>query len=260
MPSIFSGSGILLVLSNMVFYLCLTFLAIGGSIVLGDPGFTRSFVLIFISQSYIVFIWHMTNTHRCHIGIQLWTTDVLHNLAYQVIPTILNCRQLPDPCELPLNYWVSCNDLLVEDILFNWNPPAFGEPYVDEDEVLRIPPLYTERCPLIEGIVLYINRDKRPRPFGLPNGPRGHCRGTRNVTHPLADCVQRHAYLDWISDAEVNQVLSHVLYPKIAIGNRHDEPIGSRPFWGNLNTINHSEERTNPLTRLLPHHQNANNP
>ena len=62
------------------------------------------------------------------------------------------------------------------------------------------------------------------------------------------------------SNREVNQVLSHALYPEIWIGDTHDEPIGSGPLWGNLNTVNCTETRTNPLTRLRQMRQNANNP
>ena len=145
MPSIFSGSGILLVLSNARFYLCLTLCAIIGSIVLGNPGFTRSFALIFISQAYIVSIWYITDTHCCHIGSQIWTTDMLHTLAYQVTPTMLNYRQLPYPHEVPLDYQVSHNNLHVEDILFNQNPPAIGEPHAEENEILYAPSPYLEQ-------------------------------------------------------------------------------------------------------------------
>ena len=106
MPSIFSGSGILMVLSNTMFYLCLTLLVIVGSVVLGHPGYTRSSTLIFIGQSYIVFIWYMTDDHCHHIGIQIQTTNVLHTMAYQVIPIILN-RNIFDPNELPPDYRVS---------------------------------------------------------------------------------------------------------------------------------------------------------
>ena len=117
-PLIFSGSGILLVLSNVVFYLCLTLYVIVRSIVLGNPGFSRSFILIFIGQTYIVFIRYMTDNHHCHIGIQVWTTDTLHTLAYQMIPTSVNRRNI-EPRDIPLDYRVSQDDLLVEDILFN---------------------------------------------------------------------------------------------------------------------------------------------
>ena len=92
-----------MVLSNAVFYLCLTLLAIIGSVVLGHPGYTRSFALIFIGQSYIVFIRYMTDNHCRHIGIQIQTTNVLHTVAYQVIPIILNW-DIFDPNELPLDY------------------------------------------------------------------------------------------------------------------------------------------------------------
>ena len=187
MPSIFSGSGILMVVSNAVFYLCLTFLAIIGSVVLG---YTRSFALIFIGQTYVIFIQYMTDDHRRHIGIQIRTTNVLHTVAYQVIPIILN-QNIFDPNELPLDYRVSRHNLYIGDILFDPHPPAIGQPTADEDEVLHAPPLYPECYPRVNPLRGQPNRHRviRPAPFGLPNGPRGHCHG-------------------FISDAEVNSVLS----------------------------------------------------
>ena len=195
MPLIFSGSSILMVLSNVVFYLCLTLLAIIGSVVLGHPGYTRSFALIFIGQTYVVFIRYMTDDHRCYIGIQIRATNALHTVAYQVIPIILN-RNIFDPNELPPDYRVSCHDLYIGNILFDPHPPAIGQPTADEDEVLRAPPPYLEQYPLVGNIRTNPLRGQpnrhqviRPAPFGLPNGPRGCCPGR-------------------ISDAEVNSVLS----------------------------------------------------
>ena len=216
----------------------------------------------------------MTNAHCQHIGIQVWTTDTLHTLAYQVIPTVLNHRQL-DPNEFPLDYWVSHHDLYIGDILFDPHSPAIGQPTVDEDEVLHAPPPYPKwynhslmemYCVLFptHWAQLNINRDERlARPYGLLNGPSARhwvpCpQGT--VSRPMAECMQTCAYLNWISDTEVNQVLSHALYPEIWIGDMHDEPIGSGPYWGNLDTVNCTETRTNPSTRLQQMHQNANNP
>ena len=92
-----------MVLSNVVFYLCLTLLAIVGSVVLGHPGYTRSFALIFIGQTYVIFIRYMTDDHCRHIGIQIQTTNALHTMAYQAIPIILN-RNIFDPDELPPDY------------------------------------------------------------------------------------------------------------------------------------------------------------
>ena len=81
------------------------------------------------------------NPTRRHIGVQIWTTDTLHTLAYQVIPTSLNQRtQIHE--DLPLDYWVSHNDLYVEDILFNYHTPAIGPPNAAEDEVCPAPPPY----------------------------------------------------------------------------------------------------------------------
>ena len=139
-----------MVLSNAVFYLCLTLLAIIGSVVLGHPGYTRPFALIFIGQTYIVFIRYMTDDHRHHIGIQIRTTNALHTVAYQVIPIILNWN-IFDPNELPPDYRVSHCDLYIGDILFDPHPPAIGQPTADEDEVLCAPPPYPEQYPRVEG-------------------------------------------------------------------------------------------------------------
>ena len=125
MPNIFSGSSVVFVLSHAMFYVCLTLLALVGSLVLGNPWYTRSFALILISKTYIIFIHYVTNPMRCHIGVQIRTTDALHTLAYQVIPTSLNQRtqELED---LPPDYQVSRRDLYVEDILFDYHLPAIG--------------------------------------------------------------------------------------------------------------------------------------
>ena len=92
-----------MVLSNVVFYLCLTLLVIVGSVVLGHPGYIRSFALIFIGQTYIVFIQYMTDNHHRHIGIWIQTSNALHTAAYQVIPIVLN-HNIFDSNELPLDY------------------------------------------------------------------------------------------------------------------------------------------------------------
>ena len=141
MPNIFSGSSVVFVLSHAMFYVCLTLLTLVGSLVLGNPWYTRSFALILISETYVIFIHYVTNPTRHHIGVQIWTTDALHTLAYQVIPTSLNRRtqQIED---LPQDYRVSCNDLYVEDILFDYHAPAIGPPNAVEDEVRPAPPPY----------------------------------------------------------------------------------------------------------------------
>ena len=72
-----------------MFYMCLTVLALVGSIVLGDPWLTRSLTIVLISETYMVFIRYVTSPLRCHIGVQIRTTDATHTLAYQVIPTLL---------------------------------------------------------------------------------------------------------------------------------------------------------------------------
>ena len=92
MLNIFSGSSVVFVLSHAMFYVCLTLLTLVGSLVLGNPWYTRSFALILISEMYVIFISYVTNPTRCHIGMQIQTTDTLHTLAYQVIPTSLNRR------------------------------------------------------------------------------------------------------------------------------------------------------------------------
>ena len=86
-----------------MFYVCLTLLALVGSLVLGNPWYTRSFALILISETYIIFIRYVTNPTRCHIGVQIRTTDALHTLAYQVIPTSLN-RRTQQIKDLPQDY------------------------------------------------------------------------------------------------------------------------------------------------------------
>ena len=93
----------------------------------------------------------MTRDHRCHIGIQIWTTNALHTVAYQVIPTVLN-RNIFDPNELPLDYRVSHHDLHIGDILFDLHPPAIGQPTAEEDEILRAPPPYPEQYPQVGDI------------------------------------------------------------------------------------------------------------
>ena len=180
----------------------------------------------------------MTDEHHRHIGIQIWTTNALHTMAYQVIPIILN-RNIFDPNELPPDYRVSRHDLYIGDILFDPHPPTIGQPTADEDEVLRAPPPYPERYHRVNPLKGQPNRHRviRPGPFGLPNGPRGRCPGR-------------------ISDAEVNSVRSRALYPEIILGDTRDEPIGSGPSRGNLYIINHSETRTNPLPRLPQTRQN----
>ena len=86
-----------------MFYVCLTILALVGSIVLGDPWLTRSLTVVLISETYVVFIRYVTFPTRRHIGIQIRTTDTIHTLAYQVIPTSLNRHQF-NRRNLPLDY------------------------------------------------------------------------------------------------------------------------------------------------------------
>lgn len=56
----------------------------------------------------------------------------------------------------------------------------------------------------------------------------------------MAECMCMHAYLNRISDAEVNQVLIYALYPEIPIRHMHDEPI----------VMDHLKETSIPLTTL----------
>ena len=124
-----------------MFYMCLTLLTLVGSLVIGNPWYTRSFALILISKMYVIFICYVINPTRRHIGVQIWTTDALHTLAYPVIPTSLNQRT--QICEdLPSDYRVGRNDLYVEDILFDYHTPAIGPPNAVEDEVRPAPPPY----------------------------------------------------------------------------------------------------------------------
>ena len=124
-----------------MFYVCLTLLTLVGSLVLGNPWYTRNFALIIISEMYIIFIRYVTNPTRHHIGVQIRTTDALHTLAYQVIPTSLN-RRTQQVEDLPQDYQVSRNDLYVEDILFVYQTPANGLPNMVEDEVHPALPPY----------------------------------------------------------------------------------------------------------------------
>ena len=101
---------------------------------------------------------------------------------------------------------------------------------------------YLERYPLVEeihamlpnGRQLNNNQVVRPASFGLPNGPRGHRQGNTCpqglASHQMADCARTRAYLDRISDAEVNSVLSQTLYSELSIGDMRDETIGSGPL------------------------------
>ena len=68
--------------------------------------------------------------------MQIRTTDTIHTLAYQVIPTSLN-RRTQNCKNLPPDYRVSRHDSYVEDILFNYHLPAIGQPNAEEDEVPR---------------------------------------------------------------------------------------------------------------------------
>ena len=81
-------------------------MALAGSIVTGDPWLTRSLTLILIGETYVVFIRYVTAPTRCHIGIQIRTTDAIHTVAYQVIPTSLNRHQYNSQT-LPPDYRVS---------------------------------------------------------------------------------------------------------------------------------------------------------
>ena len=141
MLNIFSGSSIDFVLGHVMFYVCLTLLALIGSLVLGNPWYTRRFALILISETYVIFIRYVTNSMRRHIGVQIRTTDALHTLAYQVIPTSLN-RKTQQIEDLPQDYRVSHNDLYVEDILFDYHTTAVGLSHAAEDEVRPAPPPY----------------------------------------------------------------------------------------------------------------------
>ena len=144
MPNIFSGLSIVFVLGHAMFYMCLTLLTLVGSLVLGNPRYTRSFALILISETYIIFICYVTNPMRRHIGVQIQTTDTLHTLAYQVVPTLLN-QNIHNLKDLPPDYQVSCRDLYMEDVLFDFHTPAIGPPNVVEDEVHPAPPPHCQQ-------------------------------------------------------------------------------------------------------------------
>ena len=217
MPNIFSGSSVFFVLSHALFYICLTVMALAGSIVTGDPWLTRSLTLILISETYMVLIWYVTSPTRHHIGIQIRTTDAIHTLAYQVIPTSLNRHQF-NRLNLPSDYRVSRDDLYVGDILFDPDVPALGLPDAEDIEVLRAPPPYPAPVrPLAEAA-----RDPLPnlgnRPFGLPTGVRGppaSPQGT-NPANPPSDDLE-------ITDAELAAAIIDALHPAIRFGDPHDE-------------------------------------
>ena len=162
-----------------MFYVCLILLALIGSLVLGNPWYTRSFALILISETYVIVIHYVMNPTRHHIGVQIQTTDALHTLAYQVIPTSLNQRiQIAE--DLPPDYQVSRRDLYVEDILFDYDTPAIGLPNAVEDEVHPAPPPYHSQVIVdatqhMEAARAHLPRGVVPNqpiiavhPFGLP--------------------------------------------------------------------------------------------
>ena len=232
MPNIFLGSSVVFVLSHAMFYVCLTLLVLIGSLVLGNPWYIRSFTLILISKTYVTFIRYVTNPTRRHIGVQIRTTNALHTLAYQVIPTSLNQRtqQIED---LPQDYRVSCNDLYVEDILFNYHTPTNGLPNAVEDEVHPAPPPY--RCNQVlldaaqrmEAARAHLPRGVVPnqplfniQPFGLPTGVRREPENPEGaIRDPLVDSAPFCGGQTRIRDAEIHAVLSAALHPEIPIGN-----------------------------------------
>ena len=226
MPNIFSGYSVVFVLSHTMFYVHLTLLVLVGSLVLGNPWYTRSFALILISETYVICIHYVTNPTRCHIGVQIWTTDVLHTLAYQVIPTSLD-RGTQELEDLPLDYRVSRRDLYVEDILFDYHLPAIGQPNAEEVEAARpaLPPYWCNqvlldavqrmeaaRAHLPRGVVPNIN----VQPFGVqrePENPEGAIRD------PLVDSAPSCGDQIQIPDTEVHATLSAALYPEICFGD-----------------------------------------
>ena len=207
-----------------MFYVCLTLCVLVGSLVLGNPWCTRSFARILISEMYIIFIWYVMNPTRRHIGIQIWTTDAIHTVAYQVIPTLLN-QNIHNRQDLPPDYRVSRNNLYVEDIPFDYNPPTIGHPNADENEVLRaLPPYPNCQQPLMEAAQIHYPTGVIPNLgnwlFGLPTViqrepecPEGA------VRDPLVDCAPSCMNQIRIPDTEVHATLSAALYPEIPISN-----------------------------------------
>ena len=189
MPNIFSGSSVFFVLSHALFYICLTAMALAGSIVTGDPWLTRSLTLILIGETYVVFIRYVTAPTRRHIGIQIRTTDAIHTLAYQVIPTSLNRHQYTSRT-LPSDYRVSRDDLYVGDILFDPDVPVLDLPNLEIVEVPRAPPPYpAQRQPPTEAAAGPLP-NLGNRPFGLPTGQRNQPaspQGTAPESPPFED-------------------------------------------------------------------------
>ena len=219
-----------------MFYVCLTLLALVGSLVLGNPWYTRSFALILISEMYVIFIHYVTNPMRRHIGVQIRTTDALHTLAYQVIPTSLN-RRTQQVEDLPQDYQGSRNDLYVEDILFNYHTPANGLPNAVEDEVHPAPPPYQRNQALLDAALhMEAARAHPPRgvvpnqpiiavhPFGLPTGVQREPENPEGaIWDPLVDSAPLCRSQIRIPDAEIHVVLSAALRPKIPIGDPSHE-------------------------------------
>ena len=183
---------------HAMFYMYLTLLALVESLVLGNPWYTRSFALILISKTYIIFIQYVMSPIRCHISVQIQTTNMLHTLAYQVIPTSLN-QNIHNLEDLPPDYQVSHCDLYVEDILFNYYTPAIGPPNVVENEVLYALPPYRHQ-PLrdavwcVEDAHAHLPRGVVPNikvcPFGLPTGIWREPKNPQGaIQDPLVDCA-----------------------------------------------------------------------
>ena len=199
-----------------MFYICLTMMVLTGSIVTGDPWLTRSLTLILIDETYVVFIQYVTAPTRRHIGIQIRTTDTIHTLAYQMIPTSLNRHQYM-PATLPSDYRVSRDDLYVGDILFDPDVPTIDIDHVGMIEVPHAPPPYRapQQPPTEAAQNPLPNLDNRP--FGLPTGIRGQ------PASPQGTNPEEPPSNNEITDAELAAAIIDALHPTIRIGDPRNE-------------------------------------
>ena len=187
---------------------------------------------------YVIFIHYVTNPTRHHIGVQIRTTDAIHTLAYQVIPTSLN-RRTQQIENLPQDYRVSCNDLYVEDILFNSHTPTIGLPNAVENEVRPAPPPYVQRigaarAHLPRGVELNQPFIYNLQPFGLPTGVQREPENPEGaIQDPLVDSAPLCANQIRIPDTEIHAILSAALCPEIPIGNPSYQRQGGRALGSN---------------------------
>ena len=118
-----------------------------------------------------------------------------------MIPTSLN-RRTQELEDLPPDYRVSCRDLYVEDILFDYHLPAIGQPNAEEVGAAHpAPPPYRRNQVLLdaaqrmEDACAHLPRGVVPnqptfnvQPFGLPTGVRREPENPEGaIQDPLVD-------------------------------------------------------------------------